>query len=105
MSSTGTAKKFDLKGVLHNLFGNSDIDIEENDIESLEKIDAKKANVTEQDMEELKRSSNRLKTLADRYGIEPKKVKTGTKTKKIETVKIEKRNLNIAKEERDIGER
>ena len=93
MSSAGTAKNFDLRGLLHNLFGNND-EIEE-DIESFEKIDTKNIDVTAKELEELKKSSGRLNVLAERYGIEPKNLKAKSKTPKAKTAVIKKQNLKV----------
>lgn len=99
MSNAGTARNFDLRGLLHNLFGNND-EIEE-DIESFEKIDTKTVNVTAKELEELKKSSGRLNVLAERYGIEPKNLKTKSKTPKARTAVIKKENLNQVKEKQE----
>ena len=99
MSNAGTARNFDLRGLLHNLFGNND-EIEE-DIESFEKIDTKTLNVTAKELEELKKSSGRLNVLAERYGIEPKNLKTKSKTPKARTAVIKKENLNQVKEKQE----
>ena len=93
MSNAGTARNFDLRGLLHNLFGNND-EIEE-DIESFEKIDTKNVDVTAKELEELKKSSGRLNVLAERYGIEPKNLKAKSKTPKAKTAVIKKQNLKV----------
>ena len=99
MSNAGTARNFDLRGLLHNLFGNND-EIEE-DIESFEKIDTKNVDVTAKELEELKKSSGRLNVLAERYGIEPKNLKAKSKTPKARTAVIKKENLNQVKEKQE----
>ena len=96
MSNAGTARNFDLRGLLHNLFGNND-EIEE-DIESFEKIDTKSVDVTAKELEELKKSSGRLNGLAEKYGIEPKNLKAKSKTPKAKIAVIKKENLNQVKE-------
>lgn len=93
MSNAGTARNFDFGGVWHNFFGNND-EIEE-DIESFEKIDTKNIDVTAKELEELKKSSGRLNVLAERYGIEPKDLKTKSKTPKAKTAMIKKQNLKV----------
>lgn len=91
MSSAGTAKKFDIRGLFRNFWVADEVnDNEENDIE---KIETKFENVTEKDMEELKKSSNRLKTLADKYGIEPKKLRAKSKESKAKSAVIRKENI------------
>ena len=99
MSNAGTARNFDLRGLLHNLFGNND-EIEE-DIESFEKIDTKSVDVTAKELEELKKSSGRLNVLAEKYGIEPKNLKAKSKTPKARTAVIKKENLNQVKEKQE----
>lgn len=99
MSSAGTARKFALLDVIKS-FWKADLDIEENDIKPIEKIDTKVVNVTEKDFEELKKSSKRIRALEDRYGIEPKNLKV-KKAPKAKTAKIEMKNVNRSNEERE----
>lgn len=92
MSSAGTAKKFDIRGLFRNFWVADEVsDSEENDIE---KIETKFENVTEKDLEELKKSSStRLKTLEDKYGIEPKKLRARSKAPKTKSAVIRKENI------------
>ena len=99
MSSAGTARKFALLDVIKS-FWRADLDIDENDIKPIEKIDTKVVNVTEKDFEELKKSSKRISVLEDRYGIVPKNLKP-KKAPKAKVAKIEMKNVNRNNEERE----
>ena len=103
MSSAGTARKFAFLDVLKS-FWKADEEIENNDIQPIEKIDTKVVNVTEKDLDELKKSSGRIKLLEKRYAIEPENLKT-QKTPKAKATKVEVKNVKRSVEERKNDDR
>lgn len=105
MSSVGTAKKFAWAEVLRS-FWKADSEIGEENIEPIEKIDTALVGLSEKDLEELKKSSKRVNVLEERYGIEPKNLKT-KKSPRAKTAKIEVKNIeaNIKETQKSDEER
>lgn len=96
MSNVGTAKKFDIIG-LFRAFMQPDEEFENNeeiDENIIDKINVENVNVTQEQIEELKKSQGRLEKFAEKYDIEPKdlKVKRAPKAKK---ARLENKTINI----------
>lgn len=105
MGSVGVARKFDFVGLFRNFIRPDEIeDDKQIDEKMFVEIDSENINVTQEQIEELKKSQMRLRKFAEKYNVENFEVKKAPKAKKtrLESRKIDIQNDKIKSEKQEI---